>query len=138
MVSDLHLGRRGADWVESIIPLIMCMSISGPQYPLLTRLSRSLANHPNRDSSQIALLLTKIDNLIQTREKSATRPLSSNDKIATVWTSPTPDIDSQILWEDFGCEGLEVGVVEEMVRRLDKASRSAEEVGSGERGVRQL
>jgi hypothetical protein len=134
------LGRRGAEWVESLVPLVMCMSISGPQYPLLTRLSKTLSNHPtsNSDSSQIALLRTKIDNLIQTREKSATRPLSSNDKIATVWTSPTPDIDSQILWEDFGCEGLEVGVVEEMVRRLDKASRSAEEVGSGERGVRQL
>jgi hypothetical protein len=116
------------------------MSISGPQYPLLTRLSKTLSNHPtsNSDSSQIALLRTKIDNLIQTREKSATRPLSSNDKIATVWTSPTDDIDSQILWEEIGCEGLEVGVVEEMVRRLDKASRTAEEVGSGERGVRQL
>jgi hypothetical protein len=130
----------GADCAESLAPLIMCMSISGPQYPLLTRLSKALANHPkpNSDSSQITLLRTKIDNLIQTRERSATRPLSSNDKTGTVWTSPTPDIDSQVLCEEIGCEELEVGVVVEMVRRLDKASRTAEEAGSGERGVRQL
>ena len=120
------------------MPLIMCMPINGPQYPLLTRLSKSLQRMTTTESSQITLLLTKVDNLIQTREASATRPLTSDDRTGTIWTSPTSDIDPQVLSEELGCAGLEVGVVEEMLRRLDKASRTAEEMPSGERGVRQL
>lgn len=117
------------------------MSIGGPQYPLLTRLSAALTRDSPQSESQLSLFVSKLDDLIAKRESSATRPLShtaSDDGNARRIIQDRGTIDIKELYEEISHVGYEVEVLAEAVRRLEKESKGGAEVTSNERGVRQL
>lgn len=116
------------------------MSIGGPQYPLLTRLSTALSRYPPNPESQLSLFLSKIDDLILKRQGSATRPLdeTSVEKSGRMVIQDRGAVGIKELYGEIPHEGFEVEVLAEAVRRLEKESRGGTDVASNERGVRQL
>jgi hypothetical protein len=116
------------------------MSIGGPQYPLLTRLSTALSRYSPNAESQLFLFLSKVDDLITKRQGSATRPLdeTSVEKSGRMVIQDRGAVDIKELFGEIPHEGFEVEVLVEAVRRLEKESRGGGEVASNEKGVRQL
>jgi hypothetical protein len=116
------------------------MSIGGPQYPLLTRLSTALSRYSPNAESQLFLFLSKVDDLITKRQGSATRPLdeTSVKKSGRMVIQDRGAVDVKELFGEIPHEGFEVEVLVEAVRRLEKESRGGGEVASNEKGVRQL
>jgi len=116
------------------------MSIGGPQYPLLTRLSTALSRYTPNPESQLSLFLSKIDDLIAKRQGSATRPLdeTSVEKSGRMVIQDRGTLDAKELYGEIPHEGFEMEVLVEAVRRLEKESRGGGEVSSNEKGVRQL
>jgi hypothetical protein len=116
------------------------MSIGGPQYPLLTRLSTSLSRYTPNAESQLSLFLFKIEDLIAKRQGSATRPLeeTSVEKSGRMVIQDRGAVDITELYEGMPHEGFDMEVLAEAVRRLEKESRGGGEVASNEKGVRQL
>jgi hypothetical protein len=116
------------------------MSIGGPQYPLLTRLSTALSRYSPNAESQLFLFLSKVDDLITKRQGSATRPLdeTSVEKSGRMVIQDRGAVDVKELFGEIPHEGFEVEVLVEAVRRLEKESRGGGEVASNEKGVRQL
>jgi hypothetical protein len=133
-----------ADQGESLIPLISCISASGPQYPLLTRLRATLVNLYPNPSETVQLFITKIEDVIRKSERSATRPMFSEGDPdgekgrERVFTPERPVLDFEQLARDLDMDEEETKVLREAVRRLEKATRSVEEPAADERGVRQL
>lgn len=119
----------------------MCMSVGGPQYPLLTRLSAALSRLSPKPDSQISLFKLKVDDLIAKRESSATRSLSdmSNDSgytrmvIQDRGVLDVKELCDELPHDDFGVE-----VLVEAIRRLEKETRAGGDAVSNEKGVRQL
>lgn len=116
------------------------MSIGGPQYPLLTRLSTALFRYSPNPESQLSLFLSKIDDLIAKRQGSATRPLdeTSVEKSGRMVIQDRGALHVKELYGDIPHEGFEMEVLVEAVRRLERESRGGGEVASNEKGVRQL
>ena len=116
------------------------MSIGGPQYPLLTRLSTALSRYSPTAESHRSLFLSKIDDLLAKRQGSATRPLdeTSVEKSGRLVIQDRGAVDVKELYREIPHEGFEMEVLVEAVRRLEKESRGGGEVASNEKGVRQL
>jgi hypothetical protein len=116
------------------------MSIGGPQYPLLTRLSTALSRYPAQPESQLSLFLSKIDDLIAKRQASATRPLdeTSVEKSGRMVIQDRGAVNIGELYGEIPHEVFEMEVLAEAVRRLEKESRGGGEVAFNEKGVRQL
>lgn len=116
------------------------MSIGGPQYPLLTRLSTALSRFSPNAGSQLSLFLNKLDDLIAKRHGSATRPLdeTSVEKSGRMVIQDRGAVDIEVLYGELSHEGYELDALSEAVRRLEKESRGGGEAASIEKGVRQL
>jgi hypothetical protein len=116
------------------------MSIGGPQYPLLTRLSTALSRYTPNAESHLSLFLFKINDLITKREGSATRPLdeTSVEKSGRMVIQDRGAVDVKGLYGEIPHEGFDMEVLAEAVRRLEKESRGGGELASNEKGVRQL
>jgi hypothetical protein len=116
------------------------MSIGGPQYRLLTRLSTSLSRYSLDSEPQLSLFLSKIDDLIAKRQGSATRPLedTSVEKSGRMVIQDRGAVDIKGLYGEISHEWFDMEVLAEAVRRLEKESRGGGEVASNEKGVRQL
>lgn len=124
-----------------MIPLISCMSISGPQYPLLTRLRTALDQLYPNPTDTVALFMLKIEDIIRKSESSATRPMfdERDEKERERIAMPERAIlDSELLGRELDMGEEDSKLVREAVRRLEKATRSVEEPSTDERGVRQL
>lgn len=142
--------------IEAIHPLISCMSIGGPQYPLLTRLKTWLDLHLNQKPSisiegtydQVQLLHDKVEDVIRKRQGPALRPVFDEDSESPVGHErqivrcpDRPNLDTTRLAEQMGLEGEYVGVLEGAIGKLERATRSADDPPAGareERGVREL
>jgi hypothetical protein len=116
------------------------MSIGGPQYPLLTRLSTALSRYSPNAESQLSLFLSKFNDLIAKRHGSATRPLdaTSVEQSGRMVIQDRGAVDIKELYGEIPHEGFDMEVLAEAVRRLEKESRGGGEVASNEKGVRQL
>jgi len=117
------------------------MSVGGPQYPLLTRLSAAVSRLSPRTDSQLCLFHHKVDDLIAKRKESATRPLSETGVESGNARSMIQDrgpIVMKELYEEIPHEGFDAVVLTEAVRRLEKETRGGGEVTSDDKGVRQL
>lgn len=153
--------ERYADPIaEALHPVISCMSIGGPQYPLLIRLRSYLDRHltrptqtnpdphlnPESSSDQVELLRDKVEDVIRKRQGPALRPLfdeeaSVGHERQIVRCPDRPSIDLSTLASQLGLEKGYVGVLEGAVGKLEKATRSADDTPAGareERGVREL
>jgi hypothetical protein len=130
-----------SDRVESLIPLISCMSISGPQYPLLTRLRTALHQLYPNPTDTVALFMLKIEDIIRKSESSATRPMFDERDERERERRVMPEraiLDPELLGRELDLGEEDSALLREAVRRLEKATRSGEEPSTNERGVRQL
>jgi hypothetical protein len=117
------------------------MSIGGPQYPLLTRLSTALSRLSPNPETQLSLFKSKLDDLLAKRESTATRPLSGadvEDGTSRRTIQGQGPVDEKELYDEIPHEGFGVEILTEAVRRLEKETRGGGEIASNERGVRQL
>lgn len=151
---------------KTVVPILSCLSVGGPQYPLLTRLAdylerkRQQQSPPQREAQQaeqLELLRDKVDDLIRKKRAAATRPMFTDEDegadaqgadgetpsslVTTMKCPERPSIDPTRLADELGFGEEHRELLGAAVRKLEKATRSVDEPPSSQRedrGVREL